>query len=254
MKLAKMLRYTFFLGVLISITSCAVKEPTALSIIDKSIDSAGGELYQNAEITFDFRDHSYRVKRQNGLFEMSRFTYLSEDSTINDFVYNYGYKRFLNDSMISVPDSMAPRYKASVNSVIYFACLPYGLNDHAVEKSLIGRKEINGISYYKIRVTFKEQGGGEDFQDQFIYWVNPENYNIDFLAYEYFSDGGGLRFRQAFNSREVSGIRFNDYINFKPKTDLDVNLDNIDDHFIAGDLEELSRIQTENVSVSILDK
>jgi hypothetical protein len=155
--------------------------------------------------------------------------------------------------MISVPDSMAPRYKASVNSVIYFACLPYGLNDHAVEKSLIGRKEINGISYYKIRVTFKEQGGGEDFQDQFIYWVNPENYNIDFLAYEYFSDGGGLRFRQAFNSREVSGIRFNDYINFKPKTDLDVNLENIDDHFIAGDLEELSRIQTENISVSILE-
>ena len=142
MKLAKMLRYTIFLGVLISITSCAVKEPSALSIIDKSIESAGGELYQNAEITFDFRDHSYRVKRQNGLFEMSRFTYLSEDSTIKDFVYNYGYKRFLNDSMISVPDSMAPRYKASVNSVIYFACLPYGLNDHAVEKSLLGRKEI----------------------------------------------------------------------------------------------------------------
>ena len=248
-----MLRYVFFLGILISIISCAVKEPTALSIIDKCIDSAGGELYQNAEITFDFRDHSYRVRRQNGLFEMSRFTYLSEDSTIKDFVYNYGYKRFLNDSMISVTDSMAPRYKASVNSVIYFACLPYGLNDHAVEKSLIGRKEINGISYYKIRVTFKEQGGGEDFQDQFVYWVNPENYNIDFLAYEYFSDGGGLRFRQGFNSREVSGIRFNDYINFKPKTVLDVNLENIDDHFIAGHLEELSRIQTDNVRVSILE-
>ena len=247
-------RILLLLALSVTLASCASKEYTAEEIVDKAIEYAGGELYQTSEITFDFRDHSYRVKRQDGLYEMSRYTYLSEDSTIQDFIYNYGYKRFINDSMVSVPDSMAPRYQASVNSVIYFACLPYGLNALAAEKTLIGRKEINGVSYYKIRVTFKEEGGGEDFQDQFIYWIHPESYAIDFLAYQYYSNGGGMRFRQAFNARDINGIRFNDYINYKPKAGFTVILQNIDDQFIAGNLEELSRIQTENVTVSIIEK
>ena len=236
------------------LVSCSKKEFGAQEIIDTAIENSGGQLYQNSEITFDFRDRSYRIKREGGLFEMSRYTYISQDSTIEDYVYNYGYKRFINDSMVSVPDSMAPKYKASVNSVIYFASLPYGLNDLAVEKKLIGRKEIKGISYFKIKVTFKEQGGGEDYKDQFIYWIHPKTYAIDYLAYEYFTDGGGMRFRQAFNRREINGISFNDYINFKPKVDSKVNLQNIDDQFIASNLDELSRIQTENVVVSIFEK
>jgi len=249
-----MIRPFLLLIVVLLMDSCVRKVYTAQEIIDLCIENAGGELYQNSEITFDFRDHSYRVKRQGGLYEMSRFTFLSEDSTMVDLLYNYGYKRFINDSMVSVPDSMAMRYKASVNSVIYFACLPYGLNDMAVKKHLIGRKKINGIDYYKIKVTFNEEGGGEDFQDQLIYWIHPETFAIDYLAYAFYSDGGGFRFRQAFNPHVVGGIRFNDYINFKPREDSQADLISIDDQFIAGKLIELSRIQTENVTVSILMK
>ncbi len=247
-------RIVGFLLLTLIAASCAEETFTAQEIVDAAIEKAGGERYQNSEITFDFRDHSYSIKRDDGIFEMARFTFVSIDSTIKDFVYNYGYKRYVNDSMISVPDSMAPRYKASVNSVIYFACLPFGLNDHAAQKSLLGRKEINGVSYCKIKVTFSEQGGGEDYQDQFLYWIHPDSFTVDFLAYEYFTDGGGLRFREAFNPRVVNGIRFTDYINYKPASESNTNLQNIDDQFLAGELTELSRIQTENVSVSLLDE
>lgn len=37
---------------------------------------------------------------------------------------------------------------------------------------------------------------------------------MDFLAYEYNVNGGGVLFREAFNSRMIEGMRFQDYINY----------------------------------------
>ena len=60
-------------------------------------------------------------------------------------------------------------------------------------------------------------GGGEDFQDEYRYWIDPESGHIDYLAYNYHTDGGGTRFRKAKNRRKKEGFVFQDYINFKPE-------------------------------------
>ena len=67
-----------------------------------------------------------------------------------------------------------------------------------------------------LKVTFKEEGGGEDFQDEYRYWINQKNHEIDYLAYNYLTDGGGTRFRRAINKRKIVGIFFQDYVNYKP--------------------------------------
>ena len=66
--------------------------------------------------------------------------------------------------MIPASDS----YSASVNSVHYFAVLPYGLDGKAVNKTYVNKVDIKGKSYHKIKVTFNEEGGGEDFEDVFM--------------------------------------------------------------------------------------
>jgi hypothetical protein len=149
---------------------------------------------------------------------------------------------------------MIPRYSASVNSVHYFSLLPYSLNDPAVNKTYIGKTTINNLEYYKVKVTFDQEGGGQDYKDIFVYWINSESFKTDYLAYSYLELSGeiGLRFREAFNERYLEGIRFVDYKNYKPKNegvllkDLDIFLEN-------NELKLLSKIELENIVVKPLN-
>ena len=117
-------------------------------------------------------------------------------------------------------------------------------------KKLIGEDEIKGKNYYEIEVTFSEEGGGTDFDDSFVYWINKETFTVDYLAYKYATNGGGVRFREAYNPRVVEGIRFVDYYNFKPDNK-EVSLPELDQLFTDEKLVLLSKIETKNVKVII---
>ena len=145
---------------------------------------------------------------------------------------------------------MAFKYIESINSVIYFALLPYKLNDAAVQKERLGKEEIKGKVYFKIGVSFKKEGGGEDYQDLFIYWFDVQDYSLDYLAYSFQVNGGGMRFRKAYNERFVQGIRFVDYVNFKPKSN-QVKLETLGQLFVKNELEELSKIELDNIKVNL---
>ena len=101
-------------------------------------------------------------------------------------------------------------------------------------------------------VSFTEEGGGTDFDDTFVYWIHKENYTVDYLAYQYAVDDGGIRFREAYNPRIVNGIRFVDYNNYKPET-LDIPLTELDAQFEKGVLKLLSKIETESVGVQLTE-
>jgi hypothetical protein len=233
---------------LFTISACSDPIPNAQSIVDRAIEASGGERYEQSSIKFDFRDRTYRIYRQEGNFQMRRIT---QDSlgTIIDLLDNEGFTRKINDEVVVVPDSMARKYSSSINSVFYFALLPYGLNDVAVNKEYLGKASLAETDYHKLRITFDEEGGGEDHQDIFIYWIHPETYFVDYLAYSYEVNGGGMRFREAYNPRVVDGIRLVDYINYKPVEKGSVELEEIDQVFADGKLVELSRIELENVEV-----
>ena len=222
--------------------------PDVQEIVNQSILQSGGERYENSLIQFNFRDRKYTVKQDKGGTEMTRTTY--EDSIeVIDQVKNGKFQRLINKKLVEVIDSMAIKYVESINSVIYFALLPYRLNDAAVNKDYLGLKSINNMKYHKVKVTFEEEGGGIDFQDVYVYWINMESNKVDYLAYSFKVDGGGYRFRAAYNERYIGGIRFVDYINYKPKV-APKSLEKLDDFFINGELKELSKIELRNISVS----
>lgn len=131
----------------------------------------------------------------------------------------------------------------------YFSVLPYGLNDKAVNKTYLGKTKIKGKDYHKIKITFNEDGGGEDFDDVFIYWIDIQTFKVDYLAYSYSeSNGMGLRFREAYNERFIDSIRFVDYNNYKPKYKVLV-IEDLDIHFERGALELLSKIELKKLFV-----
>lgn len=230
--------------------SCKETEnmPSAQFIVDRSIEVSGGNLYSKSDISFDFRDRSYSSESLDNQKILKRR--LKNDSIdILDIKSPKKFERFSNGTSVILPDSTANTYANSVNSVHYFAYLPYGLNDPAVKKELLGKVNIGDSEYYKIVITFEEAGGGDDFDDVYVYWFNTETFKPDFLAYEFHVNGGGQRFREAFNERVVGGIRFVDYKNYKPTTS-DFSIYDIDSLYGSNDLELLSEIKLENIEVS----
>ncbi|PTM09270.1 MAG: deoxyribose-phosphate aldolase [Bacteroidetes bacterium] len=229
--------------------ACKTETPlTAQDIIDKTLEVSGGDTYLNAEIDFDFRDIHYRSKRDHGKFHYER---VIKDSvgTIKDVLNNDGFQRFVNNELAEIPDSMAVKYTSSVNSVHYFALLPFGLNDVAVNKSSLGEVSVNDKLYYKIKVWFSQEGGGEDFEDVFIYWISKDTFKADYIAYSYIEDDGvGIRFREAYNERMVNGLRFVDYNNYKSE-EVTMDLLGLDKAYESGSLLLLSKIELENIEV-----
>lgn len=236
--------------VLISLIACQEKEksPTAQEIVDNSIEVSGGKNYLNSNVDFDFRDIHYSSKLEDGHKVLQRVI-KNDTAVIVDRKANTGFERFVNDSLIILADTTANKYANSVNSVHYFAYLPFGLNDGAVKKELLGKVAIKDRTYYKVKVTFSEEGGGDDFDDVYVYWFNTETFKPDYLAYEFHVNGGGQRFREAYNERYIGDIRFVDYKNYKPKVE-NTSIFKIDSLYINDQLELLSNIALENVKVN----
>lgn len=244
-----MQRIFLLLFVLLSIAckETSKEELTAQEIVDKSIAASGGVLYNDHGTSFIFRDKEYVSRNENGKRVFERISRL-DSVTITDVKKDNGFERFMNDSLVAVPDSMAVKYANSINSVHYFVRLPFGLNDAAVNKELLGKESIGGKEYYKIKVTFDQQGGGEDFEDTYLYWFDIESFKPDYLAYDFHVDGGGQRFRKAYNERYVDSIRFVDYENYKPKTK-DSDILEIAKLYDKGELELLSKIEIMDIKV-----
>jgi hypothetical protein len=230
----------------------STKSLSASAIINKSIEVSGGESFESSMIKFIFRDRSYVAKRLNGQTSMVRM-FIDKSDTITDFLSNSEYKRLVGQDYVKVADSMVKKYTASVNSVHYFSVLPYGLNDEAVNKTVLEEENIKSKDYYKIKVTFNEDSGGEDYEDVFLYWIDKKSFKVDYVAYSYSeTEGNGMRFRAAYNERYVNGIRFVDYNNYKAE-DGSIQLLDLGKAFENNELELLSKIELENVNVDLID-
>jgi hypothetical protein len=231
------------------IVSACTSRPDAQQIINRAIHVHGGERYSRSVTEFDFRQYHYRVSRTQGQFTYERRFTDSTGNQIEDVLTGEEFTRRINGQIAELSPKQRTDYANSVNSVVYFAFLPYKLNDPAVRKRYVGEAVINGVPYHKIEISFAQEGGGKDFQDVFYYWINQRDYTLQHLAYS----EGGERFRDAYNPRRINGIRFVDYVNYEKADSLEITpVSRYDSLFEAGRLKELSRIELKNIRVELL--
>ncbi len=223
---------------------------TAQKAVNKALEHTGSGLLNNSLLQFKFRDYYYRAIRKDigTTYERCLDKDCKEQRDLLDI--DGTFKRFRENVPIPIPDSMQSRFAASVNSVHYFSVLPFGLNAPAVEKKLIDENTVGGKTYYRVQVTFKQEGGGEDFQDVYLYWIHKDTYEVDYLAYNYQVDGGGTRFREAYNKREINGVTFADYRNYKSDTKFPP-LTQLDSLFDQNKLKLLSKIEIEEIELTL---
>jgi len=222
--------------------------PTPEEIIAKSVEAYGFDS-DRFEISFDFREYHYFLKRNGASFTYTRQTIKNDQVIFDRMSSEEPLKRKVNDTLISLQDSLQNLYSNSLNSVMYFFQLPKPLQDPAVKAELLNPSTINGQTYWTIKITFNQEGGGEDFQDEYRYWISQEDYKIAYLAYNYLTDGGGTRFRKAQNAREINGIGIQDYVNYKPYQKF-ISLDSLPQLFEKDSLIEVSLIENKNIKVT----
>ncbi|PRY16551.1 hypothetical protein CLV24_101398 [Pontibacter ummariensis] len=252
MKLVKHTCNCLIVALFLLVMGCSETEDTkAQEVVDAALAAHGGSQLDEGVVSFKLRDKRYRALRDKGAYLYSRtFTNDSTGEFVHDVLRNSGFERTVDNEPVSLSAEKEKAYAASVNSVIYFALLPYFLNDPAVQKEYLGEATVKGEPYHKVRVTFAKEGGGEDYEDEYVYWFHQQRHTMDYLAYSFVEDGGGTRFREAVNPREVGGVRFQDYVNYTTKEDFP--LQNYDRAFEAGKLEKVSDIVLEEVKVGEL--
>ncbi|PQJ23409.1 DUF6503 family protein [Tenacibaculum sp. SG-28] len=236
----------YLLIAVVFLYSCKPKYDAQV-IVDKSIENTGLYKVRNAKISFNFRNKKYTANRNNGVFTLTRSFY-KDSIFLEDELTNSGFQRKTNGTVISLSDKEINQLSNAVNSVHYFSILPYGLNDPAVKKELLGTVVIKGKSYYKIKVTFAKEGGGDDHDDVFLYWFAEDTFKLEYLAYQYHTNGGGIRFRDVKKEHINNGIRLVDYNNYKPKNN-DVDFLSIDRLYEDEKLVKLSEIILTDIKI-----
>jgi hypothetical protein len=246
------LGFSLILFSLFSLSSCSNLEDVKETSIEETILNAalikhGSDKILDRIISFTFREKRYSfMKNEKGFSYARKFT--DSSRIIIDKFTNNGTTRTVNDSLIDLDEKKTNGISNSLNSVMYFTFLPYFLQDKAVKMEFVAKNTIKGKEYDQIKVTFNQSGGGDDFEDEYRYWFNSKDSTMDYFAYSYYVNGGGIRFREAINTRTIQGIRFSDYKNFE--VELGTNLDSIPQLFNQGKLGLLSKIENEEIIVS----
>ncbi len=249
--------FTRFLWMTIAMSAISVslscqQKIDAQQIVDACIAAHGGEAFQYSFIEFEFRGKHYSSERRDGYFKYKR-VYRDSTRWVVDILDNNGFTRTINSQTITLDDKTRNSLSNSLNSVMYFALLPFPLNDPAVKKQYLGGTIIHGQPYYQIKITFRPEGGGDDFEDAFLYWIHKEKHTMDYFAYRYHINGGGVRFREAVNPRVIKGIRLADYINYKP-ADETMALTLLDAEYEAGNLLKVSEVRLEALQINLLER
>lgn len=229
------------------ILSCADSEEelTADQIVSKAIARHGGEHYDNMTVEFDFRNRHFKAKVKDGQYVYER-TFQSKEGWVTDVYENKKFKRRVDKKEVELSFEAKSTLQSATNSVIYFALLPFHLDDPVINRHLMTSVKVKNKPYYKVEVTFGD-GGGAEFENSYVYWIHKEEFTVDYFAYSFNTNGGGVRFREATSFQEVAGIRFQNYNNYTIKQDYPAH--ELDYAFEKGKLVLVSTIDLENISV-----
>lgn len=226
--------------------------PAAETIIERAIAAQSGDLLDRAVVEFDFRGEHFRIRHEDGRFSYARTYEDSLGREVREVLTNDSLYREIDGQRVDLSEEERPVVEEDVNSVTYFALLPYFLQDPAVRASYAGPDTIEGTPYHRIAVSFRKEGGGPDWQDRFLYWFRQDDYAMDYFAYAYGLGPGeepDTRFREAFNVRHVGGVRFADHYNYTVDTLSPSNLARYGDFVGSDSLELVSTIAHDSIRV-----
>lgn len=219
----------------------------ARALIARAIEAHGLRRDEPTEIRFDFRGTPYRLV-VGGPQRIYERTTATEQGTRVERLEGERFSSSLAGVEEALSEHEIGRGRRSLNSVAYFTLLPLPLEDPAVIARSLGSTTLGGRPYDTLEVRFRAEGGGEDHEDVFRYWLDPETHRIAYVAYRFATGAGGVRLRRASAQHEVSGVVLLDYDNHG-LDGADATIDEAVRAYEAGELPLVSRVELRDVRV-----
>ena len=242
---------SFLIVLAIAAIGCEQADPTdPQHIVDKAIEAHGSSLLNNAILEFDYRGKHFVATRNNGLFSYERI-YQDSTGNVREVLNNNEVFKEVNGERVDLTEKKRYSIEETLNSVVYFGFVPFFLNDPAVIKNYLGETVVENEPYHQVEITFRQENGGPDYEDRFVYWFHKDTYTLDYLAYDFHINDGGTRLRKSFNVRTIEGVRVVDYYNYssealpQPGTPIETYGNMLE----AGSVKLLSEIKLENVTI-----
>lgn len=233
-------------------TTARGEKVARLPIVDQAIAHHGGDRYTSSETSYESCSKSgcsqVRARVDGGVFSFTvegptangpRRVHMTNDTTA---VWLDGLPRVLDADL-------AQRRRDWAMQRVYFAFLPFRLNDPDVWKEDLGLETWGDRQLHRVRISFSP-GSSTDADDTYAYWFDPETGAVVFFAYRYAGDPGGIRFRRAIDPRRVGGILFFDQENYGAEGDA-LGVDMITPSFAEG-LRLVSTVRFVNVVIEDL--
>ena len=214
-------------------------------LIRQAIEAHGQNAFGDASFAFSFRGVPYRVARSNGLYRYER-TVTTQGTAVHEVLQNSGFTASVAGNVLTLSPRVQGSRERSLNSVVYFASLPYVLEDRAVQPRAVGEVEIGERRYRVVEVRFAREGGGVDHDDVFRYWFDAESGRLDYLAYRFHTNKGGVRFRVATEHPVVGGVTFIQWDNYGVD-DKSLDLKSLPERWRSGKLPKLSTIRLDSI-------
>lgn len=225
-----------------------------LEIVDRAIEFHGGPVYESSEssLTISSRSGSFglRVRMDGGRYEYTVSGETRDGQARIVEVTNDSVAVTIDGEPQNVPAEDEQRWRDFASARVYFAFLPYRLNDDSVFKEDLGLERWDGRDLHKVKVTFAA-GSSTDADDEYLYWFDPESGRVEQLAYSFAGNPGGLRFRRGLNYRRVGGILFFDQQNLGVEGE-GLRVDRIDPAFVADTMREVSIVRLSDLDVVAL--
>ena len=245
---------TLVLGLTLSAAAAETPELVErLDVVDRAIALHGGGVYRRSETRLETCSKSgcsQVVAKADG----SRFDYTvsgkSQGAQLTVRATNDTVEVHRDGQAVVIAAHEEQSFRDWTMSRVYFCFLPYRLNDPGVFKQDLGLVTWEGRRLHKVKVTF-EAGSSTDASDEYVYWLDPQTARVEYFAYSYDNNGGGLRFRRAINHRRVGGILFFDQENLGVDGP-GLSVDAIDATYVRDKLRHVSTVRCEAITVQPL--
>ena len=253
---------------LLALAACASPpsprgDAPALAALAEARAAHGSAGLDGATALFTFRGTPYQATHDGGRFRYAR-TRTEGGQTVEEIVDNDGARRLVDGTEVALSADEAAALHTSVNSVVYFALLPHALAAPAVRARSLAPDTVGGAPYRRVEVTFDQAGGGDDWQDRYVYWIHADRATVDYLAYSYEPTPGdtaraetGSRFREVIGVTEVPApggqtVRFQDYRNLTADR-IGTEIERYGELFDAGQTFSVSEVRTEAPAVRAVE-
>ena len=240
--------YIFIALLVFSCNDGVMEGPDANTILEKSINTSGASNFYNSTITFNVKELEYELYRKE---HISKFTMTRRvDTILYKAVYNMGeFGYYVNGELQNQTSQAKVFFDTKLIGFVYTQSIPFVLDQNAIKVTRLKDAKIDGNTYFTVYASNKDPEMLP--QDEFILYINPETYLVEFYTQKYSLFQNRQLFKKAVNPRLVNEVHFVDYQVFYEKKDSQTPLEEFYNLYNDEKLSRQDDIILENINVAL---